>query len=35
MMLFIEIVILELLGDHIGIMLFIEIENLAFPGGHI
>ena len=23
------------MGDHIGIMLFIEIENLEFPGGHI
>ena len=23
------------MGGHIGIMLFIEIENLEFPGGHI
>ena len=34
-MLFIDIVKLELLGGHIGIMLFIEIENLKNPGGQI
>ena len=34
-MLFIQIVKLELVGGHIGLMLFIEIENSKFPGDHI
>ena len=34
-MLFMESVILELVGGHIGIMLYVVIENLEFPGGQL